>query len=114
MIQSYTHVRLHAMTDQSDTTTQATQGFEQVKQKRKRKRNAVDMEEEVEPKEPEEDIEIKRPNFPPVDASVSLVGFSSGLSHIILYPLIFSRVDGLSFEVSRFHHTGLLRSKRTG
>ena len=62
------------MMDQSDTTTQATQGFEEVKQKRKRKRNAVDMEEEVEPKKPTEDMEIKRPNFPPVDASVSLVG----------------------------------------
>lgn len=100
--------------DQSDTTTQATQGFEEVKQKRKRKRNAVDMEEEVEPKKPTEDMEIKRPNFPPVDASVSLVGLYLLRFELAFIIFISSRVDGLSFEVFQFHHTGLLHLKRTG
>ena len=60
------------MTDQSDTASQVAQGFEQVKQKRKRKRNAVDMEEQM---------EVKRPNFPPVDASVSSVSACTTGSH---------------------------------
>ena len=94
------------MTDQSDATPQAAQGFEPVKHKRKRKINAVDMEEQT---------EIKRPSFPPVDASVSSVGALHDQSYhswFVFSPS--SRAEGLSLEVFRFHHIGLRRSKKTG
>ena len=81
--------------------------FSEVQRKRKRKLKSVDM-------DVGEDAAVKRPSFPPVDASATAVRHTTCSSRVVCVCVCVCRVGGRSSGVSLSLLTGSVHSRISG